>query len=90
VLISEIVLDALDGVGVRWWTHEVCGAPLATAFRNRLEYHADIAAIRPDVVDAAEAVHRELVRNADADLRHYITHQRPNAFGPLEPIPGRA
>lgn len=93
---TEIVLDAVDGIGVRWWAdtdhglYVTAGQPLAYASRNRLHYLADAAQLPPGVLEAAEAVHRELVRDADADLRHYITHRRATAFAPLEPIPGRA
>lgn len=49
---------------------------VATAGRNHVHYLVDVDQLPPGVRDAAEAVHRELMRDADADLRHYVTTGR--------------
>lgn len=87
---SEIILSVLEGVCVRWWDSPAVGArPIAYASRNKVEYLVDVGQVPADVVDAAEAVHRELMRNADAEVVRYVTHRRATPFSPLEPIPGR-
>jgi hypothetical protein len=77
----------MDGTVVRWYAdlaaHER-GEEVASASRNGVRLAEDV---HPRIRDAAEAAHRELARNRDADVRHYTTHTGSRRDG-LVPVGG--
>lgn len=79
----------MDGTVVRWYAdlaaHEQ-GNVIASASRNRVEFHRD--EVHPRIRDAVQAAHRELSGNRHADVRHYTTHRRDGLSGPLVPVGG--
>lgn len=73
-MIAALTPTLMDGTVVRWYADPAGTIQLASASRNKVEYYAD--EVPTDVRDAAQAAHRELARNRDADVRHYATHRR--------------
>lgn len=97
-MICTLTPTVQDGQVLRWYADETGQREIASASRNRVTYSVDaelregdasaaIAAEVPvDVRDAAQAAHRELSRNRDADVRHYATHRRDRRTRQLVPI----
>lgn len=84
-MISAIYPTIMDGTVVRWFADPEGETQLASASRNAVVYATGLE-VPADVKDAAQAAHRELARNRNADVRHYATHRKQGLFGPLEPI----
>lgn len=66
-----------DGTVIRWYlkTTEKRRDLIASASRRHVQFHRDDLPIPAAVRDAAQAAHRELSLNPNADVRHYATPQ---------------
>lgn len=87
--IVTITPTIMDGTVLRWYPSLAAAEDdraIASASRNKVEFYTDD--VPPRIRDAAQAAHRELSANRNADVRHYATHQHEAMFGPLVPVRG--
>lgn len=89
--VVTITPTIMDGTVLRWYPSLASAErdprfAIASASRNAVEFYTDN--VHPRIRDAAQAAHRELSANRNADVRHYATHQHEAMFGPLVPVRG--
>jgi hypothetical protein len=65
-----------DGPSIYWYEDDSPAfRVLAVASALRCALAAPPVFVPPHVRDAAQAVHRTLSQNPNADIRHYVTHE---------------